>query len=236
MDMAITNDWLPGTLAGLREMFSNVKGKITGYQADLGLSAGALAEIILICNEFLAAYDYVEEADATGTALREWRRLLLYGTPIGDAAPDPPAFGTVTMPVGSFLGIIAKFREYRAQMVAASGYTLAIGEDLMIVKSGDASLIPAEVVPAIHAFPAQSDYLCSIVVNNRAESDQWIVQVRPVGGEWSNVGTFTGKSADITITPSVPGKPEQIEIRVQLRKSNQNYGQFSLIVTVTVNP
>jgi len=40
----------------------------------------------------------------------------------------------------------------------------------------------------------------------------------------------------VSITPATPGDTEQMQVRVQLRKSNQNYGQPSDVVYVTVNP
>jgi hypothetical protein len=64
----------------------------------------------------------------------------------------------------------------------------------------------------------------------------WVVMIQPKGGEWSNAGTFTGRSADVTYTPATPGNPVAVSVRVQLKKKNANYGQLSDIVAFTVNP
>ncbi|MBK9216155.1 MAG: hypothetical protein IPM59_11255 [Chloracidobacterium sp.] len=53
---------------------------------------------------------------------------------------------------------------------------------------------------------------------------------------WQNAGSFTGKTADITVSPINDGDPEQVEVRVQLRKNNENYANVSQTATVTVNP
>ncbi|MFZ1699272.1 MAG: hypothetical protein WBO10_17960 [Pyrinomonadaceae bacterium] len=230
------SDWLPGTLSGLRDMFSNVLAKIASHATALGLSAPAVTEIILLCEEFLESYDYVDESDATASALRKWRQKLLYGMPEGDPLAAAPPFGTLTMPVGSVIGIIALFREYRRQMVAASGYTPAIGEDLMIVKVDSDPLFPGDVTPSIQVFPAQSGNMFSIIVTNRGEADSWIAQLRFGGGAWDNAGTYTGRAADVTVTPPEAGKPFQVDVRVLLRKANQNYGNVSQNQTVTLNP
>ena len=50
------------------------------------------------------------------------------------------------------------------------------------------------------------------------------------------VKTASGKSIDVTIEPTAQGKPEQIQVRVQLKKNNADYGQPSDAVYVTVNP
>ena len=74
------------------------------------------------------------------------------------------------------------------------------------------------------------------VVAGREKADMWEIQISQNGGDWKSAGSYTGKSADIHITPTTPGKPEQVQVQVQLRKSNANYGQLSQIATVTVNP
>ena len=45
-----------------------------------------------------------------------------------------------------------------------------------------------------------------------------------------------GKSADVSVTLTTPGQPEQVQVRVQLLKNNTNYGQLSDASYVTVNP
>ncbi|MEQ1924053.1 MAG: hypothetical protein ABL952_16235 [Pyrinomonadaceae bacterium] len=48
---------------------------------------------------------------------------------------------------------------------------------------------------------------------------------------------FTGKSTDVIVQGDAenPG-PIQLQVRVQLRKGNNNYGLLSDIVLVSVNP
>jgi len=76
------------------------------------------------------------------------------------------------------------------------------------------------------------------VVANRAESDQWEVQASPTTAapNWAFVKAATGKSTDVTFTPTTPGQPQQFQIRIQLKRNNVNYGQLSDPVFVTVNP
>lgn len=93
------------------------------------------------------------------------------------------------------------------------------------------------VKPTVEAFAAQTGYVASVVVGNRAGSDQWEVQTSPASApSWHIVKTATGKSTDVTFTPATPGQPQQFQIRIQLKRNNQVYGQLSDIVTVTVNP
>jgi hypothetical protein len=99
------------------------------------------------------------------------------------------------------------------------------------------SLVEAEVKPQIETFAAQSGYQFSVVVSGRGNSDMWDVLILKKGAaSWQSVKTAVGKSVDVQITPTTPGEAEQIQVRVQLKKNNQNYGQPSDMVYVTVNP
>ena len=65
---------------------------------------------------------------------------------------------------------------------------------------------------------------------------QWQVSVAVVGtSDWHTVATATGKTADITYAGG-SGQPVQLQVRVQLRKNNADYGQVSDIALATVNP
>ena len=57
--MAQSNDWFPSKLADQLVMFQNVKAKIGGYTAILPITAAQTTEITLICNEFIAVYNYL---------------------------------------------------------------------------------------------------------------------------------------------------------------------------------
>ena len=234
--MANDTDWMPSTLGGKVAMMSNVVGKIGGYGTELDLTAGEITAIQTLCNEFVVVYNYHVAANAAASGLTEWRDNAFYGSPKGAALPDPPAFAAFSNNEDYKIGILNIFRDLREQWVAASGYTQAIGEDLMIVKPDGGELPEVDVTPTIQVSAAEIGYSFGILVSGRAASDLWIVETKQKGQDWKNAGSFTGKSADITITPLTPGDPEQVEVLVRLRKDNQDYGNLSQIATVTVNP
>lgn len=63
------------------------------------------------------------------------------------------------------------------------------------------------------------------------------IEIRFAGSEqWQTVKSFTGKSADVKVSPPAGGQPMQIQARVQLYRKNIKYGQPSDAVYVTVNP
>jgi len=78
----------------------------------------------------------------------------------------------------------------------------------------------------------------AVVIANRGESDMWDVQIAKVGtGTFTVAKSATGKSTDVTVQGDAenPG-PIQLQVRVQLKRNNNNYGIISDIVLVTVNP
>ena len=234
--MAENSDWMERTLAGRAAMFTTVGANIGSYAGALPLTNIQVQHITDICTQFLATYNHVTQVQAAAHGVVEWRQIILNGEPKGSTAPPPPGSPAWIGPGNEFIGIIALFRDWRELIVALPGYTQAIGEALMIVKTASQGLNPSEVLPTIQVTPAQTGKLFSIVVNNREGADMWVVQIQRKNGTWEDAGTFSGKSADVTISLTDPTLPEVIMVRVQLRKNNANYGQLSLAATTTINP
>lgn len=133
-------------------------------------------------------------------------------------------------------GCLQRFRARNRRFKAAKGYTTAIGSAIGIEESSD-PISPASVKPTLFADAAQTGYVVAVVVGNRAESSMWKIFGRRMNSEKSvELASGTGKSADITITPTAAGQPEKIELTVQLYKNNEIYGQPSDAVYVTVSP
>ena len=227
-------DWVPGTWAGKRAMFENINDKIAGYAADLDLSVGDVTAIQNLCVEAMAVIDHQTQTQSTSQGTTGWRDNA-FDAPMGGTLGAPPAGPTWAAPAGTKIGIMAELRHWREKWLSADKYTQAIGEDLMVVKTGE-PLDPSGVTPLISVSPAQSGYLAGVTVSERGDSDMWIVETRQGGGSWQNAGSFTGKTADIVITPTTPGQPEVVDFRIRLRLKNADYGNLSLTATVTVNP
>ncbi len=232
-----TRDWMSPSWAGKAAMFANVAAKIGGYQAALALSNAQVTAVTDLCASYAAVYQHYTQSQAASAAQTDWRDLAMTGEPQGNPLPAPPAAPVWSGPGNAMIGMLKEFRDMRDQWIAAPGYTPALGEDLMIVRIASEKIAPELVQPTIKAFAAQTGYMFSIIVDGREQADAWIVQTRimPDGG-WVNLGTFTGKSADVSISPPESATPLQVQVRVQLRNNNVNYGQLSQIATVTVNP
>jgi hypothetical protein len=141
-----------------------------------------------------------------------------------------------TPPSALVAGVEQRSRERDARFKLSQAMTEAARLALDLVDSQQ-HISPDSVKPTVEPFPAAGNYEFALVVANRGESDMYDVQIRRKGSEtWSTVQSGTGKSVNVTIVPTTAGNAEQIQVRVQLRKKNANYGQPSDPVYVTVNP
>lgn len=231
--MAIKKSWLPARLADLAAMFSNIKAKITGYTPVLPLTPAQEAKIILICNTFLAAYEYAEQVRASAEATVEWRNDILRGEPVGAAAADPPTFPTAAMPVGAFIGILVAFRELRELIVALPGYTPSIGEDLMIVAPDTPSAPEEEVTPVLKVTTA-SGYKIKIAGSMQQMDGLRVEYQRNGSPSWSIAAFMTKLPGEFIVTPQTPGEPENGRVRAIFLQKNVAYGEYSPEYPVTV--
>lgn len=233
--MAGETDWLERSWPGRRAQFAQVGAKIGEFENELGLTPAEVAAIVAFCAWAVMVIDYQTEVQAVSKGVTEWRDYAFTGPKGGPVAASPAASAFV-VPAGATTGILEQFRDYREQWVAADGYTQAIGETLMIVKAEGESLNPNDVTPTAQVSGAQSGYEIGIIVSDRGEAKISQVWIRQKGGQWVLAETLEGKAGSIIITPLSPGDPEQVDVRIQCRKNNANYGNVSATYTVTVNP
>lgn len=235
--MGQINDWLPSRLAQQAVVLENVNSKIAGYQTALGLTAAQVAAIQLICNEFDVAYTMTEQCRAATLAMVQWRDDIFKGTPQGAAAPEPPTFPTVEMPVGSKIGILAEFRALRDIMLAAPGYTDAIGQDLMIVASGSSgpNIPTGEATPELNLQVA-AGYEITVAGPMHGMDAMRVEYMRNNNGNtWSLVGFLKKTPGVVQISPHTPGDPESGRIRARYIQSNNPVGNYSAEYPVTVS-
>ncbi|MEQ1922855.1 MAG: hypothetical protein ABL952_10140 [Pyrinomonadaceae bacterium] len=215
---------------------------IFSKQADIdgttyGLTAAEVTQIendkdmVVFLAEVTNTLDYF--VDTVRSFRKDVMELPVDGTT--PSFPATPTLGTVTAVPR---GIWERVTEYANRIKASAGYTNAVGESYGIVGTKPDAPTPSLVQPEIELSGALHGYLFSVVVSKREESDSWQVWLRPADsvGAYSLAATGTGKALDIIYSPATPGDPVQLQVYVQLRKNNENYGEPSEIGLVTVNP
>lgn len=227
--------WVPLSLQERAAWMQNQNDKAQAEGLNYGLTQANLDQIKDDNNmiQFLATgFVSIDTFGKSWTAFRNGIMTQPIGSPAFEY-PDPLALnGPVIPPTGIFQRII----EYRDVVRSSLNYTIQVGESWGYEPVAPQPFNPNDVKPTIKTFEAEHNYHFSIVVAGRAEAVMWDVYIMRKGGEWTKHGSYQGKSADITITPTIPGDPERLQVYIQLRKNNADYGQPSDPAYVTLNP
>lgn len=221
----------PGLLSHLQKQNQTIN--------EFKTEAGADADDVTSVGNDTANMEFMVElapiADEFKTSVFGVKRKLIrgdIGEPLGTIMAAP-----ATVPPFAFVaGIEKRSRERDQRFKRSKTMTEAALLGLDLVDTPD-SISPGSVKPTVECFPAQTGYTFSVVIANRGDSDSADVIIRRAGSETLSVAkTFTGKSVDVTVSPTTPGQPEKLQVTIQLKKKNENYGQVSDAVSVTVNP
>lgn len=205
------------------------------YKTDIGATDADIAEITrdkTILREVVERWLVVEAGKKATNSIK----THIFDGDENVAVVDYPVLPNDEPTIPYVGGCLQRFRARNRRFKTAKGYTTTIGIAIGIEESSD-PVSPASVKATLDAIPAQTGYLVAVIVGNRAGSSMWKIFARRMNSEKrEEIASGTGKSADITVTPTVAGQPEKIELTAQLYKSNEPYGQPSDGVTVTVSP
>ncbi|MDQ3800494.1 MAG: hypothetical protein M3384_13680 [Acidobacteriota bacterium] len=224
-----------GSDAGLLNHLQIQKSNIDQFAAAVGATA---ADITSIQEDFanlewiLGFVPLVDEYRNTAYGIKKKFVRGELNEPLGAFADAPDA----SSPSALKAGVEKRSRERDQRFLRSPTINEAARQALDLV-SQPASVSPDSVKPTLQSFAAAGGYEFGLVIANRGDSDMYDVQARRKGSEvWKVVKSATGKTVNVTIEPTAPGQPEQLQVRVQLKRKNENYGQPSDPVYVTVNP
>jgi len=155
---------------------------------------------------------------------------------------DPPAGAFMaapdtTTPFPVIAGAVKASRERDQRFLRSTTITEAARIAIDLVGETPQPLNPDLIQPTLELHAAVSGYEFAAVVGGREDSAMYELHGQRTGStDWIMLKSGTGKSVNVTVTPTTPGQPEQILVRVQLFKGNAKYGVPSNPVFVTVNP
>ena len=231
---------MPSTLGGKALMFQAVIANLPGLQVEMGLTNTQRERALDMAAQFLNGYEFRSQVAAWDDGVGTWFEQMMNGDGDGNTGgelADPPPAPAFTDSANQMYGVIKGFRKEREMWMTLPGWTKAIGETLMVVKPESQPLVPANISPSLKATAGQSGFEVTLVVGDRGGMLMFDVDIRRKGGEWTLLTTLGGKGATLTISPTTPGEPEVIDIRVRMKdKSNQLVGNVSETRTVTINP
>jgi len=208
------------------------KENLGKYKADVGATDAEILSVTNAAENLQYLKDYLMTVEADKMTLTQVKRSVYDGEAVSNFAGFP-AFNP---PHQLVAGLKDEFQKRNARYKLADGYTREIGIALGIVENTQ-SISPDNLGTTFEAHSAQMGYETAIVVANRGKASMWkALGQKANAANWFELGSATGKSANFTITPTTPGQPERLLIRIQLYKDNEPYGQPSDPQYVTFNP
>ena len=224
------------TIADQLEVLTLQATNLPTYQTEVGATA---AQITAVGQErllLLYVVDFTEIVDNNKLGCTQIKQAIFNGDP-NVAVSDFPVFLVANPPFPLIGGLKTLANKRRDLWRAAPGYTNEIGLLLGIGQSQKPSAPVGGYKPTVEVFGAQSGNMFSVVVGNRGDAVMWNVLAKEINDPaYAIVASGEGKSMDVTYPASTPSAPRQLQVRIQLKKANENYGQMSDIVLVTVNP
>lgn len=229
--------WWPNTLANQAAVAANILAKIDHYAATLGWTPAQVTAVKTLCEQIIAAYNYVDGAKATMQAATQWRELVYYGEPMGTNSSPIPEFGTA--PDMTFVrGCVTQLSKYREQIMGNLNYTDAIGEDLMLVGPEQTPPNPATTEPILKITKSNETPLAGtdsiVITGSMSVASAVKIMYTPKGGVPREVGFFTSMPATVVITKTNPNEPESGTIQAQYYKKNLPFGNPSPNYNVTL--
>jgi len=221
----------------LEDMLTVQAANIDEFKDELEATAEEITAITEDLANVTYARNFVETADANKKSTTKLKQDLFNGDenkPLGEF----PIFAVGAWPFPDAKNnALGRHNATNARWKTAKGYTEQIGIAMAIISPPPPNVIPGDVKPTINVFEAQTGAHFTVVAGNRQAADSFRVMVRRKGSnEWVVADTGVGKSVDVHMTLTTPGEPEQIQVRIQLRKNGADYGQISDTVYVTLNP
>lgn len=232
--MARRENWMPRRLANVLLMMQNVFLKIEGYKTILPLTDAQINRIKELCTIFIETYNYTEALSAGSSGTFEWRDEIFRGKPKGSTANPPPALVAYAPTEAATIGILEEFSEYRDVILAAANYTVAIGEDLMIVGAEMSKALAENTAPDLKVTTAAGFEV--IITGSLKGFDAIRIEYAVAGNDtWHLAGFLTKLPGLIVITPQTPGQAEKGRIRGIFIQANANFGSYSPEYSVTLS-
>jgi hypothetical protein len=223
------------TIERLLAMLLLQAANLETYKSQIGATGADIEEVAHDTANLQAIVDYSALVEANKKAINKIKQQLYNGDPDELISPFP-VFAGFAPPFPLLAGALERANRRNRRFKAADDYTKEIGIALGI--DGDPSSVASDSVkPTFEASAAATGFAATIIISNRGKSDMWKTYGRRMNSErWAELASGTGKSGNVTIAPTAEGQPERLEVKVQLYKSNEPYGQPSDPQYVTFNP
>ena len=166
------------TLDQLITVLTAMKGNLDTYQAAVGATAADITFVAHALENLNYLRSYSEEVDAFKKGVFQMKQTAFNGD-VNEVIGPFPVVAAGASPTPLNAGYLERVNILIRRFKLGPGYNHDIGVALGFESKGVAIPDSSTVKPTVEAFAAQTGYVASVVVGNRANSDQWEVQASP---------------------------------------------------------
>ncbi len=230
----MASDYLPDKDAEFVVWLNNFNTKIPGYAATFSLVAG---DTTAVANDYAAINYMVNQVELSkvNTQDRVAYKDLIKNGPIGatggafpGAFTPPAAPGTTVLP-----GVTPRIRLLAKRIKAHPAYTVAVGEDLGIVRGHFSS---TEIPKPTGSARALIGSEVQIKFVKKGFDGVFVESKRGAETAWSTLGTYIRSPFVDNRAPLSAGQPEVRNYRMVYVKGNEQTGDVSDVLVVTTMP
>jgi hypothetical protein len=233
--MIPSSRWFPTSLAARALWMENFATQFAIIAISLGFTAADVQSVNDDNTVFQYLADIFNQIKAFEEAVRQYRIIITEGD-IGATTPTFPANPAFALPKDVLTGLFERLDKLRTRIMAANNYTDEIGALLNILPTQSSSIAPESLKPVATLTPKFSDYKFTVHAT-RMGKPGYKVQIRRMDSEaWTTVAQSQTADIDVQIAPTTPGVPERVQVRVILMEKNEEVGQPSDAVSITLNP
>lgn len=224
--------WFGETIDEQKNTVQNLSAKLPQYQAALALTNQEVADVQLLCAEFIATLNEVGNCAVSMKALTEWRNDVVYGEFTDKAAAAPPQFLQVPTPTVKS-GIVAQLKMFRDGCLAKPGFTTEMGEDMGLLGQQISPRPPSQITPA---FKVSAGENFTVTLNGNMQGFTAArVEYRTNGGTFAPIGFIQNSGGSVAVPTPTDVKPQAGEVRAVFVKQGQPYGNYSPNYSVVVS-
>jgi len=219
-------DWFPSRLDQRPAWQTTFAAQATATGTTHNLIAANVTQAGLDRNITVILVNYDDALRGYVQAWTQFRDFVLDGDP-NAAFPTPPTEPTLTIPEEAFKpGIQPRMRGFANTIKGSPNYSQQVGEDYGIVapEPGEAA------TPEIRRATPMAAHEVGLSLF-KGGYDAVAVDMRRLGGPWTEIGVSLTKTFVDETDPVTPGEPEQREYRLQGQEGNTRTGEMSPTVS-----
>lgn len=214
---------------GFVSQLQNFKEKLPNYQATLGLSAATLTAVDNDAGFLAFAVTAIETSKSYSQGWTDLKNDARTGKGTTPIAIFPSPVDVTTPPTAVEPGIEERFRALVRQIKANPAYTNAIGEDLGIVAPEDTSISLQPVLTV------KLDAGHPVIGFKKSKSDGIRLYSKRTGEDSFSFLAVDMHSPYVDNRPNLnPGTAEKREYYAYFFKNDEEYGEQSAVVSISV--